>query len=323
MTRRVAAGTAALAVGAMMVFAGCGAGPMVQPGTGTGAKVTVPAQVSSPATTGGATSVRPSVGNGGAAMGGPCQSAYFGALQTAAKAKLPVHTSATAMTEWHGVGAATFAQALGVSADARALAGAFASTSAAGSPLTAQPKGQEGTWTFTVDGQTARLVVDDKDLGGSALTEARSFGPAWAGGSVQYQVAFPAGSLGGSPTLGAYLQQLAAQVAAGKADLTVVTGGVPQTPPTQYKAYWGPVNMGALTAAGSSASLCGSWAERTVYGYQTGGGIAPMTAEMVDIGNGGYVGFAAGQFVIESLHAGVDAETWYAVPGLTLVSGRR
>ena len=326
MTRRMAAGTAALAMGVTMAMAGCGAGQMPAPqaGTGTGGQVTVPTQVSSAGSTtaaGGATSIRPPVGNGGAAMGGPCQSAFFGALQAAAKATLPVDTSTTAVTQWHGVTGATFAQALGVSADAGSLTGAFTSTSAAGNPVTAQPKGSQATWTFTVDGQTARLLVEEKALGGSALTEAQSFGPAWAGGTAQYQIAFPAGSLSASPALSAYLKQLATAVAAGQADLTVATGGVLQPAPTQYRAYWGPIQMSALTAPGSNTSLCGSWQARTVYAYQ-GGTLAPVQAEMTDIGNGGYVGFAAGQFVVESLHAGVDADTWYAVPALPLVSGR-
>lgn len=307
MARRIAAGAAALVMG--VAVAGCGAAyapgsATSQNGQGPGAPVSAASPV--------------------AAAGGPCRSAFFPALQAAAKAKLPVDTEETAATQWHGLSAVTFQQMTDVAAEANALAAALASTSATGNPLTASPKGTGSpAWTFTVDGQTAHLHMEEKRLSGAALAEAHVFGPAWAGGSAQYQIAFPAGPLAGTPSLGAYLDQLAAAVDSGQADLTVVTGGRPQPAPTQYQAYWGPLDMAAIAAPGSNLALCGSWKVRTIYADQGGDGtLAPVTAQMADIGNGGFIGFAAGKFVVESLHSGVDASTWYAIPGVPVTSGQ-
>ncbi len=320
MTRRIAAGAAAMVLGAMVSVAGCGAGQTASPppGAGGGGAAGSVGGASAVGATGGQAIPVPAANNGGPAMGGPCRSAMFPELQAAAKATLPVPTTETAVTQFHGVAAATFQKITGVAADGAALAGAFSSRTATGNPLTASPGGGgTGAWTFTLAGQMARLSIAERGLAGAALALAQSFGPAWAGGTAEYRLDFPAGSLAGSPSLGDYLNQLAAQVAAGKADLTVITGGNAQPAPAQFRAYWGPIQMGALTASGSPAASCGAWSQRMAYDYTGGTGtVAPVAAQMADIGNGGFVGFAGGRFVVESLHAGVDAYTWYAIPGL-------
>ncbi len=292
MKRQMAAGAAALALGLTALASGCGSvnQAAAQP-AGGGLRV--------------------------AAGAAPCSSGYFPALRTAAAARLPVPATEVAAAQVPGAGAGMIGRALGVTPDVAALTVALPRTAAAGSPLAVRAKGGSATWTFMVDARTARLVVQAGALSGAALTAAQAFAPAWPGGSVQYQFTFPSGSLNGAPTLAGYLQRFATAVAAGQVYLTVVTGGTPKPAPTQYRAYWGPVDLGAIAAPGSDAVRCSAWRTRTLYAYRQGA-LTPISAEMTSIGNGGFVGFADGRFAVESAHAGVDTTTWYAVPGLRL-----
>jgi hypothetical protein len=249
-----------------------------------------------------------------AAGAAPCQSAYYGPLQAAARAHLPVETTATAVSHWSGMAASTFQQVFGVAPTAAALEAALSAAGNGGATLTARSAGGGPAWTFSVDAGGAHLTVTNAPLSGAALAEAQSFGPAWSGGSAQYQVDFPGTGLSSAPTLSAYAQALAAAVAAGKADLTVATGGTLQPAPSAYTMYWGPLQLNNIVATGAA---CGAWKARTIALYSAAdGAVRSVQAEMLDIGNGGSVGFAGGDFVTESAHAGVDTVEAFALPGL-------
>jgi hypothetical protein len=260
-----------------------------------------------------ATSVR-----GGA--GQPCRPvAAFGEnLSTVASTRLPVPTVVTAtMQEGDDTPASTLTQALGVPMTAAGIVDAVKDTGAAARDLTLNSRDGTQTWEFRVRGTTAQLSVTTIDLGGAALARAQIFGPAWQGGASADIVGFPWSSQGPLPNATAYATQLAAAAAAGRASLTVVTGGALQPPPTQIRFYWGPFDIAGFAAAyaGSRFDLCGAWRGAQLEGLQNGR-LVPVQTSLADIGNGGRLGFGGGMFVTESQHAGIDEVTWYAVPGL-------
>jgi hypothetical protein len=248
-----------------------------------------------------------------------CRSGYFAPLRQAAQARLPVATRATAVTRHDQPDAVLAQRLLGVPPRAEALEALFSprDLAASGALLTVVQADRSATWSFITVATIVHLTVTRTGLGGAALEAAQALGPAWPGGTAVYQFAYPRGGLGPAPSLTDHLARLAAALVGHEASLVVVTGGVVQPPPGQYRAYWGPISFAGLFDPGSVARSCGGWQTRTVYEYSSrDGSLRPVQAHVLDLGNGGWIGFADGQFIVDSLHAGVDSVTWYAIPGL-------